>query len=154
MSVVTPESPVGRAPDRDEIVRVVRLYTDGFGAHRPEMFEEAFHPTARIYWTDADGEFREALILDPANDPDDPERWWNTDAQVAARIISVIQAGDVASVVLGFDTNDDPERSWVDMHSLLRVDGTWKIMNKTATHASRADWAGLGATTRAASSTD
>jgi len=44
-----------RASDRDEILRVVRLYTEGFGAHRPEMFEEAFHSSARIYWTDADG---------------------------------------------------------------------------------------------------
>ena len=57
----------------------------------------------------------------------------------------MIQAGDVANVVLGFDVNNDPELSWLDIHSLLRVDGTWKIMNKTATHASRADWAGLGA---------
>jgi hypothetical protein len=32
--------------------------------------------------------------------------------------------------------------SWLDIHSLLRIDGGWKIMNKTATHASRADWAG------------
>lgn len=154
MSVVTPENRVGHALDRNEIVRVVRLYTDGFGAHRPEMFEEAFHPSARIYWTDADGEFRENLIIDPAHDPDDPGNWSNLDWRVSARIISVIQAGDVANVVLGFDVNDDPELSWVDIHSLLRINGTWKIMNKTATHASRADWAGLGARTQAASSTD
>lgn len=154
MSIVTPENRVGRALDRDEILRVVRLYTEGFGAHHPEMFEEAFHPSARIYWTDAEGEFRENLIIDPANDPDDPGNWSNLDWQVSARIISVIQAGDVANVVLGFDVNDDSKLSWVDIHSLLRIDGTWKIMNKTATHASRADWAGLGASTQAASSTD
>ena len=145
---VAPESRIGPAPDRVEILRVVRLYTDGFGAHRPEMFEEAFHPSARIYWTGADGEFREGLILPPPGesyDPGDQELWPNKPWQVSARIISVIQAGDVASVVLGFDVNNDPELSWLDIHSLLRVDGTWKIMNKTATHASRADWAGLGA---------
>jgi hypothetical protein len=54
-------------------------------------------------------------------------------------------------VVLGFDANDDPAQSWVDIHTLLRVDGVWKIMAKTATHASRADWAGLGARTQTAS---
>ena len=147
MSIDTePESRLGPAPDRDEIIRVVRLYTDGFGAHRPEMFEEAFHQSARIYWTDADGKFREQLIL-PAEgyDPDNPDQWPNLPWHVTARIISVIQAGDVANVVLGFDVNNDPELSWLDIHSLLRVGGTWKIMNKTATHASRADWAGLGA---------
>jgi hypothetical protein len=47
--------------------------------------------------------------------------------------------------VLGFDANGDPAQSWLDIHSLLRVDGTWKIMNKTATHATPAGWAGLGA---------
>ena len=50
--------------------------------------------------------------------------------------------GDV-DVVLGVDANDDPAQSWLDIHSLLHVHGTWKIMNKTAMHATRAD--GLGA---------
>jgi Putative lumazine-binding len=139
------ETGIGPAPDRDEILRVVHLYIDGFGAHRPEMFAQAFHSAARIYWTDAEGTFREALILNPDNDPDDPGSWPNLDQwRVTGRIISVIQAGDVASVVLGFDNNDDPAQSWVDIHTLLRVDGSWKIMAKTATHASRGDWAGLG----------
>jgi hypothetical protein len=48
------------------------------------------------------------------------------------------------------DTDTGPEDCWVDIHSLLRIDGTWKIMNKTATHASRADWA-APSTTGAAS---
>ena len=67
------------------------------------------------------------------------------DFGISAQIISVIQAGDVANVVLGFGANDDPAQSWLDIHSLLRLDGTWKIMNKTATHATRADWTELGA---------
>jgi hypothetical protein len=37
----------------------------------------------------------------------------------------------------------------VDIHSLLKLDGTWKIMNKTATHASRAAWAAPAAQTTA-----
>ena len=28
-----------------------------------------------------------------------------------------------------------------DFHTLLRIDGRWKITNKTATHATRAGWA-------------
>jgi hypothetical protein len=57
------------------------------------------------------------------------------------RVISVTQAGDIASVLLGFDNADDLFDGWVDLHTLLRIDGTWKIMNKTATHCSRAAWA-------------
>jgi hypothetical protein len=58
------------------------------------------------------------------------------------RIISVTQAGDVANVLLGFDRPSRPAESPVDFHSLLRIDGKWKITNKTATHNSRAAWAG------------
>jgi len=144
MSVeATPENRIGHAPDREEIIRVVRLYTDGFGAHRPEMYAEAFHPLARISYTNDDGTFHENLIS-AAHDG-----WANWDIHVSARIISVIQAGEVACVVLGFDVDDDPAQSWLDIHSLLRLDGTWKIMNKTATHGSRADWAGLSASGQA-----
>jgi hypothetical protein len=57
------------------------------------------------------------------------------------RVISVTQAGDIASVLLGFDNADDLSDGWVDLHTLLRIDGAWKIMNKTATHCSRAAWA-------------
>lgn len=39
--------------------------------------------------------------------------------------------GDAAGVVLLF--GDD----WIDFHSLLRINGVWKITNKTATHSSR-----------------
>jgi len=90
--------------------------------------------------------FREEPILPPdeAYDPDNSDQWELT-VKVSARIISVIQAGDVPNVVLGFDANDDPAQSWLDIHSLLRIDGTWKIINESATHATRADRAGLGA---------
>jgi hypothetical protein len=48
-------------------------------------------------------------------------------------------------VLLGFDnvseTSDPIRKSWVDFHSLLRINGQWKITNKTATHATRAGWA-------------
>jgi hypothetical protein len=52
-----------------------------------------------------------------------------------------IQAGDIASVLLGSDNADDLSDGWVDLHTLLRIDGAWTIMNKTATHCSRAAWA-------------
>jgi hypothetical protein len=129
------ENRIGRAPDRDEIIRVVRLYTDGVGAHEPAMFEEAFHPSARIYWTTAEGELHEGLIADNVDD------WAHWNINVLCRILAVIQAGDVATVVLGFDADSGPADCWVDVHCLLRIDGHWKIMTKTATHADRADWA-------------
>jgi hypothetical protein len=133
------------APDREEILRVVRLYTDGVGARNPAMFREGFHPSARISWQTPDGQVHDALIADDI-DRKPPNGWANWNMHVTGRILTVFQAGDVAVVALGFDADTGPEDCWLDIHSLLRIDGTWKIMNKTATHASRADWADLGAT--------
>ena len=55
---------------------------------------------------------------------------------VVGRFISVTQVGDAASVQLSFDPADKPY-GWIDFHNLLRINGIWKITNKTATHSSR-----------------
>jgi hypothetical protein len=58
------------------------------------------------------------------------------------RIISVVQVGDIASVLLELDNRADPAESRVDFYALLRVDGVWRIANQTATHNSRAELEG------------
>ena len=50
------------APDYNEIVRVVHLYSDAFGAGNINMFEEAFHEDAWIFYTDAEGNLVRSLI--------------------------------------------------------------------------------------------
>jgi Putative lumazine-binding len=144
MSQAEGDTMPAQAPDRDEIVRVVQLYIDGVNDGDIEKFREAFHPDARITFTDRDGELASYLIYDCIDD-------WSSDPgdDIRGRIISVTQAGDVASVLLGFDYKPDLAEGWVDIHSLLKLDGTWKIMNKTATHVSRAAWAAPPAPTPA-----
>ena len=56
---------------------------------------------------------------------------------VVGRIISVTQVGDAASVQLSFDSATGKSHEWIDFHNLLRINGVWKITNKTATHSSR-----------------
>jgi hypothetical protein len=57
-------------------------------------------------------------------------------------MLEMHQAEDVKSVMLEMYPGSPGERNcWVDVHSLLRIDGKWKDMNKTATHCSRAGWA-------------
>ncbi len=131
---MTTTTTIATAPDRDEIVRVVHLYVDGFQGDI-DKFKEAFHEDAWIFFTDADGVLHKNLIADSF------EEWASGKSLIVGRIISVTQAGDVASVVLGFDSPAGPSESWVDIHALLRIDGIWKITNKTATHNSRAAWA-------------
>jgi hypothetical protein len=48
--------------------------------------------------------------------------------------LSVRQVGDAASVYLSFKGTSD---EWLDFHNLLRINGVWKITQKTATHSSR-----------------
>ena len=131
----SPETATTSAPDYDEIVRVVHLYVEGFNDGDVEKFKQAFHENAWIFFTNPDGSLHRGLIADAF------EEWAAQGAHVASRIISVTQAGDIATVLLGFDNADDLTNGWVDLHALLRIDGVWKITNKTATHCSRAAWA-------------
>jgi hypothetical protein len=131
--MTTTSAAADRAVDYEEIVRVVHLYTDGFGTGSVDGFKEAFHENAWIFFTDADGNFFRYLISDCLDEWAAPPK-----AHIDGRIISVTQAGDVANVVLGYDDVNDPSNCWVDLHNLIRVDGVWKITNKTATHKSRA----------------
>ena len=124
------------ATDHDQIVRVAELYVGGFNDHDIRQFREAFHEDAWMYVTDADGAYRKRFLADLFEDWSAPGG-----SRIAGRVVSVTQSGDVASVMLGYDNLDAPDRSWVDILSLLRIDGTWKIVNKIATHASRGGWA-------------
>jgi len=50
------------------------------------------------------------------------EEWATPPAQrMVGRVISVTQAGDLASVLLGFDNADDLSDGWVDLYTLLRI---------------------------------
>lgn len=134
-------------PDYDEIARVVQLYIDGFNECDVAKFKEAFHENAWMFFTDADGTLHKHLLTDCFEEWAAPPK-----ANLVGRIISIQQAGDVAGVLLGFDNAANLPNSWVDFHSLLRLEGTWKIMNKTATHSSRAAWAGAEASRRQSAS--
>jgi Putative lumazine-binding len=130
------EAVAAAAPDYDDIARVVQLYIDGFNDRDVNKFKEAFHDDAWIFFTAADGGLTQHLIADLH------EQWASggyPNEDVVGRLLSVTQAGDVASALLVWDHHDDdPANRWVDIHALLRIDGVWKITNKTATHYSRA----------------
>jgi hypothetical protein len=120
-----------RTDDYDAIVRVMRLYIDAFNDNDVSKFRAAFDDDAWIFYIDADGSLHKHPISE------DFERWaappsWD----VVGRIISVIQVGDAAAVHLSFDS-EKSGGGWIDFHHLVRINGAWKITNKTATHCSR-----------------
>ncbi|HVZ07323.1 nuclear transport factor 2 family protein [Rhodopila sp.] len=121
-----------RTDDYDAIVRTVQLYVDAFNDNDIAKLRQAFDEDAWIYFVDAAGRLHKSRISDNF------ERWASPpSANVVGRFISVTQVGDAASVQLSFDSLSNPSQGWIDFHSLLRVDGVWKITNKTATHCSR-----------------
>jgi hypothetical protein len=120
-----------RAHDYDAIVRVIRLYIDGFNDNDVSKFREAFDADAWIFYIDAHGSLHKHPISE------DFERWATPPSwDVVGRFISVTQVGDAAAVQLTFDS-EKSGGGWIDFHQLVRINGTWKITNKTATHCSR-----------------
>jgi hypothetical protein len=118
-----------RTDDYDAIVRVMQLYVDAFNDNDIEKLRETFHEDAWIFFIDREGRLYKNLISKEF------EKWTTPPSVgVVGRFISVTQVGDAASVQLSFD---HPKNGWIDFHNLLRIDGVWKITNKTATHSSR-----------------
>jgi len=111
-----------RTDDYDEIVRVVQLYIDGFNDNDVTKFEEAFDEDAWIFFIDEDGVLHKNLISEAFEIWAAPPSW-----EIKGRIVSVTQMGDAAGVVLFWG------EGCIDFHSLLRINGVWKITNKTAT---------------------
>ncbi|HEV3310422.1 MAG TPA: nuclear transport factor 2 family protein [Chloroflexota bacterium] len=113
--------------DYDQIVRAVQLYVEGFGSGDVAKLKEAFHEDAWMFFVDRDGRFVNCPLTDEVF-----EGWSRQKREkIGLRVISVAQMGDVAAVALAFGDE------WMDFHSLVRVDGAWKITNKTASHRSR-----------------
>jgi ketosteroid isomerase-like protein len=120
-----------RTDDYDAIVRTVKLYIDAFNDNDISKLREAFHEDAWIFYIEEDGSLVKNLISESFERWASPPSWG-----VVGRIISVTQVGDAASVQLSFDEAGEPS-GWIDFHNLLRINGKWKITNKSATHSSR-----------------
>jgi hypothetical protein len=115
-----------RAPDHDEIARVVQLYIDGVAKADVAKLREAFHEDARMFGEAGGTRYDEPIgemFKDPAADT----------GNYTARIVSVRQTGDVATVELAEDGYWGTA-SFVDYFSLARIGGTWKIVNKVFAH--------------------
>ncbi len=115
--------------DYDEIARVVQLYIDGGAKGDVSKLKKAFHKDARMFGQ-AEGKrydvpissFFEMAAAHPADT-----------GNYKGRITSVDQVGDAAVAVVAEDGYWG-SASFVDFFSLARIDGNWKIVNKTFAH--------------------
>lgn len=116
--------------EREAIERVAQLYAEGAGSGDAAKLRQAFHEDAWMYGTiggkRSDMPIAKMIELLAAQPLD-------SDGGYTTRIASVEQVGDAAVVRL------EEEGCWgslsfVDFFSLARIDGTWKIVNKTFAH--------------------
>ena len=117
------------ATDRAAIEATIQLYIDGGSTGDAEKLGEAFHESGGMYGSVGGQRFDVPFDKLIAMFEEAP---LGSDAY-QARITSVEQIGDAALVRL------EEEGCWgsvsfVDWFSLAKIDGTWKIVNKTFAH--------------------
>jgi hypothetical protein len=118
------------SPEQIAIAEVVQLYIDGSRLGDADKLRRAFHPDARMFGSLAGqridspiAEFFELASSRPAD----------VDGTYEARIVSLEQVGDAATAAIE-ETGFWGTLSFTDFFSLSRIDGEWKIVNKTFAH--------------------
>ncbi|MGA2805925.1 MAG: nuclear transport factor 2 family protein [Acidimicrobiales bacterium] len=113
----------------DQIVRVLQLYIEGDAKGDREKLREAFHQDARMFGSVGTtryhvpiAEFIDMAVAMPADT-----------GSYQGRVTSVTQVGDAAVAVVAED-GCWGNVSFVDFFSLSRIDGIWKIVNKSFAH--------------------
>jgi hypothetical protein len=118
------------APERSAITEVVQLYIDGSRDGDADKLRRAFHPDARMFGSLAgqriDVPIEEFFALASGRPAD-------VDGTYEARVVSLEQVDDAATAAIE-ETGFWGTLSFTDFFSLARIDGEWKIVNKTFAH--------------------
>ena len=116
--------------ERTAIATVVQLYIDGASKGDAAKLKEAFHEEAWMFGSLSGQRYDVPigqLIEMTSSQPLD------SDGAFRARITSVEQAGD-AAIARVEEEGCWGDVSFVDFFTLTKIDGAWKITNKTFTH--------------------
>lgn len=109
--------------DNTQIENTIQFYIDGAKSGKGEDMKPAFHADATIF-----GYIGDDLFAGPIQKLFD----WNDEngpaTELEAKIASIDLVGTIATVRL--ETDNWTGHKFTDMFTLLKVDGTWKIMNK------------------------
>jgi hypothetical protein len=118
------------ATDREAITSTVQLYIEGSSTGDVVKLKDAFHEQAWMFGS-IGGQRLDMPIAQffdmAASMPAD------TDGSFSARVTSVEQVGEAATVTLE-ESGCWGAVSFVDFFALARIDGSWKIVNKTFAH--------------------
>ena len=113
-----------RMDDLDAVAAIIQLYIDGAAQADVGALKEAFHKSARMFGNERGehcdvpiSEFFEYVAETPVPGPG-----------FRSRIVSIDVVGDAAVAVLAED--DYQSADYVNFFSLIKLDGTWKIVVK------------------------
>lgn len=114
-----------QSADEAAVREVVGLYLESHATGDGQHVGRAFHPELKLYWV-RDGvlnqrpgtEYVAGFRGTPPADEAQRRRW--------IEMVDVSGSAAVAKVVL-----DYPNARFTDYFTLLKIDGAWKIMNKT-----------------------
>jgi hypothetical protein len=121
---------VETASEREAIERIVQLYINGASKGDVAKLNEAFHPDARMFGS-LGGERVDVPISEMiAMSESQP---LESDGSYRATVRTLEQVGDAATVTIS-EEGCWGGVSFVDFFSLSKINGTWKIVNKTFAH--------------------
>jgi hypothetical protein len=123
--------------DYDAIAKVIETYIEGVRTGDVGLLFHIFHEKAQSFGEGPPRGKRWDLDLD-AYLKMQAEEPLNKDGRYRARLVSVKQMGPSATAVVEED-GCWGEFSFVEIFSLSRIDGVWKIVNKTHTHRDESD---------------
>jgi hypothetical protein len=114
--------------DHDAIAATVQLYIDGSAHGDAGKLSEGFHPNAHMYGAIGNDRYDVPIteyIKLVAGSPGGPA--------MRGRITSIVQAGDAAGATV-VEEGFWGTMSFVTFLALSRIDGRWRIVNKTFAH--------------------
>jgi hypothetical protein len=120
----------GTATDREAITSAVQLYVEGASTGDVAKLRDVFHEEAWMF-----GSLGGQRVDIPIAQMFDlvAKQPMDTDGTYSARVTSVEQVGDVATATLE-ESGCWGAVSFVDFFALVRIDGSWKIVNKVFAH--------------------
>ena len=118
----------------EAIATVLRLYTEGSANGDAAKLREAFHEHARIYGS-LNGTRQDIPVAEMIAMEERAPR--NSDGRYTAHIMSIEQAGDVATATVEEDGCWGPA-SFTSFLSLVKFDDRWQIVARVFAHVSGA----------------
>jgi hypothetical protein len=118
--------------DDEAIATVLRLYIEGAANGDAAKLRDAFHEHARTYGSMNGTRFDISVPEMVEQELRSPR---NSDGRYSAHIMSITQAGDVASATVEED-GCWGTASFTSFLSLVRIDNRWQIVSRVFAHVS------------------